>query len=651
MRRLSTKYSLDLVAWSLLTPLAFFLRLEAGVADYLPQLVALTLAGVVLKAIAIGAFQLHRRAWRWAGLSDLLAVGQAVAVVAVIQTSFGLLSHLPFLTAIGLNMPRSVPLIEAALAVIVLGGSRVAVRLFHESRGRRDTEDGARRVLLVGAGDAGMLVARELMRHPESGMRPVGFLDDDPVKRRQRYVGLPVLGGIDDLTLVAKVREIDEVLITMPSQTGDVIRRIVVAAHEAGCRHRILPSFRDLVSGEVTLAELREIDLDDLLHRDPVRLDPRPIEAVLQGRTILVTGAGGSIGSEIVRQVAPFRPARIVLLGRGENSVFTIDGELRRLHPELERHAIICDVRDEPSLHAVFEEFRPDVVFHAAAHKHVPLMERNPDQAVWNNVVGTRNLVELCLAYGVERLVNVSTDKAVNPTNVMGASKRVSELVVADGARRCAEGSTMVSVRFGNVLGSRGSVVPYFRDQIRRGGPVTVTHPDMVRYFMTIPEAAQLVLQAGTIAENGRVYVLDMGKPVRIVDLARDLIILSGLEPGRDIQIAFSGARPGEKLFEELLTAEEGTEPSPHKKIFVARKKDLGGDLSALLDDLMDAARSHDPAAIRAAFQALVPTFAPDAAAPTGSGRDDPAGDGTSSEGKVPELLIRAEPREVRREV
>lgn len=473
------------------------------------------------------------------------------------------------------------------------------------------------------------MMVREMLRHPEAGMVPVGFLDDDPLKRRQRIAGRPVLGRLDQLSTIVRAHNVEEVLIAIPSADSDTVRRVVRLAAEAGVKSRTLPPLHELVSGQVQISQIREIDVEDLLGRDPVRLDSEPIERYVRGRTVLVTGAGGSIGSEIVRQIAPFEPACVLLLGRGENSVYLVDRELGRAHPQIERHALICDVRDEASLRSVFAQFRPDVVFHAAAHKHVPLMERNPEQAVLNNVGGTRNLVELALEYGVERLVNVSTDKAVNPTNVMGASKRVAEMIVSDGARRCGGGCTMVSVRFGNVLGSRGSVIPLFRDQIQRGGPVTVTHPEMVRYFMTIPEAAQLVLQAGALAETGRVYVLDMGAPVRIADLARDLILLSGLEPGRDIEIEYSGARPGEKLFEELLTAEEGTEPSPHEKIFVARKAAPAGDLQTRLDALFTAARVGDGEDIRAAFQTLVPTYRPDAAAPLGSGRAL-SGDGAS---------------------
>ena len=625
MTRPFLKYGLDLGVWLAAAPLAYLLRLDAGALAFGGDVLAYTAAGGVLKAAAVWGMRRRARSWHRVGLRDMVPLLGAVVGVAVVEfvaASAG---------AGGVFVPRSVPFIEAMLAVLALAGLRFSARLYYEEKGilqsRRRGERG-RRVIVAGAGDAGVLVAREMLRHGGAGRWPVGFVDDDPSKRRTKVAGLPVLGTIDELAAVADRVDADEVLIAMPSRDGAVVRRVVERAREAGLGHRTVPDLADLVSGRVSVSAVRRVDVEDLLGRKSVRLDPGPIGALVSGRTVLVTGAGGSIGSEVVRQIAPFAPREVVLLGRGENSVFRIDRELALAHPALGRRPVICDVRDERSLRAVFEAYRPEVVFHAAAHKHVPLMEANPEQAVWNNVGGTLALTRLAVEFGVRTLVNVSTDKAVNPTNVMGASKRVAEMVVADAARRCA-GCTMVSVRFGNVLGSRGSVVPLFREQIRRGGPVTVTHPEMVRYFMTIPEAAGLVLQAGAVAESGRVYVLDMGEPVRIADLARDLILLSGLEPGRDIDVEYTGARPGEKLYEELLLSEEGTEPSPHEKIFVARKSRRSGDLDPLLDALFAAARSGDADAVRQAFRDLVPTYRPEAAAPTGSGRAArPSGDG-----------------------
>ncbi len=615
------KGALDLAVWTAAVPIAYAIRLDIGAFADVRDVLIYAGAAAVLKALALASSRAVRRSWHRVGLRDM---GPLVALVAAVFGAEVVLTA--FIPHPDLIIPRSVPLIEAMVALIGLAGLRFAARLYYEERGvlrvRLRAEGRERRVLIAGAGEAGLLIAREMQRHPEAGRQPVGFVDDDPRKVGRSYGGLRVLSTLSDIERVVARTDADELLVAMPSAGPATLRRLVEAARDAGVESRTLPSLHELASGRVSVAALREVHVEDLLGRPPVQLDPASITAYLAGEVVLVTGSGGSIGSEIVRQIAPFGPARIVLVGRGENSVFHIDRELAQTHPEIPRDAVICDVRDAESLRAVFERVRPTVVFHAAAHKHVPLMEANPAQAVLNNVVGTGNVARLCLEFGVARLVNVSTDKAVNPTNVMGASKRVAEGVVARAAEACTPGKSMVSVRFGNVLGSRGSVVPLFREQIARGGPVVVTHPDMVRYFMTIPEASQLVLQAGALGENGRVYVLDMGEPVRIQDLARDLILLSGLEPGVDIQIEFSGARPGEKLFEELLTAEEGTEPSPHGQIVVARKAPPDDAFEAELATLITAAERHDAPAIVAAFRALVPTFAPERAA-TGA---DPAG-------------------------
>ncbi len=638
------KGALDLAVWTAVVPAAYAIRMDIGVFAQVGDVAAYAVAALLLKTVAVAASRNTRRVWHRVGLRDL---GPLVTLVAAVTLAEMVLVHTVAHPAV--VVPRSVPLIEGMAALIGLAGLRFAARLYYEERGvlrvRLRSAVAERRVLIAGAGESGLMIAREMQRHPESGRRPVGFVDDDAGKVGRSFAGLRVFGSLDDLTRIAARTDADEVLVAMSAAGPATLRRLVDAAREAGVEHRTVPSLHDLASGRVSVAAVREVNVEDLLGRPPVRLDPGSITAYLRGQCVLVTGAGGSIGSEIVRQIAPFGPACIVLLGRGENSVYHVDRELGQTHPEIPRHAVICDVRDAASLRDVFRAFRPSVVFHAAAHKHVPLMEANPAQAVLNNVVGTGNVARLALEFGVRRLVNVSTDKAVNPTNVMGASKRAAEGVVARAAEACAEGCSMVSVRFGNVLGSRGSVVPLFREQIARGGPVVVTHPDMVRYFMTIPEASQLVLQAGALSENGRVYVLDMGEPVRIQDLARDLILLSGLEPGVDIQIEFSGARPGEKLFEELLTAEEGTEPSPHAQIFVARKAPPSVAFEARLAALVAAAERHDAPAIIDAFRTLVPTFSPERAvsgdvpepaAPEAAAPDVASGDGALAGRPVP---------------
>jgi FlaA1/EpsC-like NDP-sugar epimerase len=601
--RTPLKFAIDVFLWALAGFLAFGLRLEGWPAPYWKTILYYLLLSLPVKSILVWAYGLHLQAWSRFGFRDLWRLGQAVAA--------GTLLHFLGTLLLGetLGMPGSVPLLEGGVAFLLMGVVRFLVRRYWE-RTRASGAEGIR-VLIVGAGDAGSMVARELLRHPEAGLLPVGFLDDDPNKRGQTLMGLKVWGPLDQLPAAVRALGAEEVLIAMPSAPGSVVRKVVELARRTGVRYRILPALYEVVSKEITASQIREVRLEDLLRREPVKLDVAAIASYLRDRVVMVTGAGGSIGSEIVRQVARFAPKQVLLVGKGENSLFLLEEELKDRFPSLFYKVLVADVRDRERMDYLFRTYQPEVVFHAAAHKHVPMMEANPDEAVFNNVVGTRNVVQLCLVYGVERLVNISTDKAVNPTSVMGASKRVAEMVVAWGASRAGVQQHLVSVRFGNVLGSRGSVVPIFMEQIRNRKPVTVTHPEVKRYFMTIPEAAQLVLQAGGLGGKGTVYVLDMGEPIRIVDLARDLIRLAGLEPERDIPIIFTGLRPGEKLFEELLTAEDGVVDSPHPKIFVARINGVPEDFEDLLEDLLQAARSRDGARIREAFRRLVPTYKP----------------------------------------
>jgi FlaA1/EpsC-like NDP-sugar epimerase len=477
MPRLLTKYAADVMLWWLLTPLAFVLRLEGQVVDFIPEIALLMLVGLPVKAGIVYWLGWHRRSWRRVGVRDLYSLILGIFLVTAAFSLAGAMVGEAYL------IPRSIPFIEGMLAALGLGGLRMATRLGSE-RYRAAASDRARkmrRVVIAGAGEAGVMVAREMLRHPEAGHAPIGFLDDDPSKRRERFLGLRVLGPVDALPGLVKRHAIDAVLIAMPSESGELVRRVVEVAREAGVEHRILPALHDLVSGNVAISDIREVDVQDLLRRDAVELDTEGIAHYLEGRTVLITGAGGSIGSEIARQVAAYRPRLLVLLGRGENSIYEVDNELGRTVPHVERVAVIADVRDWESLQNVFDRHRPDVVFHAAAHKHVPLMECHPEQAVFNNVIGTRNAVELSLQVGVSCFVNLSSDKAVNPTSIMGATKRATEMLVHHASHRCGAGATYVSVRFGNVLGSRGSVIPLFKEQIRRGGPVMVTHPDMKR--------------------------------------------------------------------------------------------------------------------------------------------------------------------------
>jgi FlaA1/EpsC-like NDP-sugar epimerase len=458
------------------------------------------------------------------------------------------------------------------------------------------------------------MVAREMQRHPASALEPVAFLDDDKGRQRRRYLGLGVVGGIDVLPRAVKRLRVDEVLIAMPSADGNVVRRVVDLARSVDVRFRVLPGVYEILAGGVGLSQIRDLKVEDLLRREPIEMDTAEVAEYLEGRVVLVTGAGGSIGSELVRQIAPFEPEQVILLGRGENPLFEFQQELATTRPELARRVVIGNVCDRAKMEDVFRRFRPDVVFHTAAHKHVPLMQLDPDEAVLNNIGGTMTLAETALAFDVERFVNISTDKAVSPVSMMGATKRIAEYVVQSISHRARSDQAFLSVRFGNVLGSRGSVVPLFQEQIRNGGPVTLTHPEMTRYLMTIPEASQLVVQAAAMAQNGSVHVLDMGEPVRMVDLANDLIQLSGYRPGKDIEIVYTGVRPGEKLHEELFAGSERAAPTKHEKILVARTPEpRDGELMALVAELLRAAAIRDDERMFAALTQILPGFQPPA--------------------------------------
>ncbi|OLV16413.1 polysaccharide biosynthesis protein [Deinococcus marmoris] len=587
------KFLLDLFVFTLAAVLAYVLRLDDALGSVDLSILIYALVGLPLKWLALRYFRVSRHIWRYVTFEDLSKLASMTGLVTL-----ALLLLTPVLR-LWIFVPWSIPLIEGVLALALLSGLRLLVR-WRLGRRRRRLSTHAQapdRVLIAGAGDAGRLMAAELLRSPEKGMEPVGFIDDSAEKTGMVLVGLPVLGRLSHLSQAVEDTGATLLVIAMPSAGGQIIRQYVNAARTAGLQARTVPGLYELMGGQVTTNQLRSVSVEDLLRRAPVDIDQDSISHYLKGQTVLVTGAGGSIGSELVRQLSRFRPARLVLVGRGENSIFAIEQEMKREWPDIQVTALIADVRNPSRLEFIFETYRPGVVFHAAAHKHVPLMEAAPSEAVHNNILGTRNVAELCLKYGVTRLVNISTDKAVNPTSVMGASKRIAEMVIADAASRAAAGQAFVSVRFGNVLGSRGSVVPTFLQQIQLGGPVTITHPDMTRYFMTIPEASRLVLQAGGLADNGSVYLLNMGEPVKIADLARDVIRLTGAQ---DIEVVFSGMRPGEKLYEELLTSGEDVIPTSHTEIFSARLQQVQpGQLTCLLADLSAAAGHEDARAIR----------------------------------------------------
>jgi len=519
-----------------------------------------------LRMVCFYVFGLYNSLWGYSSLPEMIQIIKAVS-------SSSLLLFLLDQFVITPSIPKSIHFISLVINILLIGSSRFAIRLRQEilnafESGRKH----GRRVLIIGAGQAGALIIRE-MQQQSTPYHPVAILDDNYNKIKRYLHGVPVVGSIQQLPNTVKEYQIDEILVAIPSASNERLREIVALAKETGLPIRIIPGLLASGTERITLAQVREVQIEDLLGRQPVRLNIEEIAGYLKGERVLVTGAGGSIGSELCRQVARFEPECLFLLGRGENSIYEIDLELKETFPALSKLPVIIDIRDRRRLEQFFREYRPTVVFHAAAHKHVPLMESAPDEAVKNNVFGTKNVAELADAYGVKRFVMISTDKAVNPTSVMGATKRVAEMVIQMLAEKSK--TKFCAVRFGNVLGSRGSVIPLFKHQIAKGGPVTVTHPEMVRYFMTIPEAVSLVIQAGAMGENGELFILDMGEPVKIVDLARDLIRLSGLVPEKDIQIEFCGVRPGEKLYEEILTAEEGANTTRHERIYVGKPDDF----------------------------------------------------------------------------
>jgi FlaA1/EpsC-like NDP-sugar epimerase len=587
--------------WSVVAPIAFMLRLTHP-SDQFVEMVLYTAAGLPLKLVLERFFRLNRQSWRSVTVADLQALATAVAIATVVLEAVALVKY-----SIG-GFPRTIPLIEGVLAFVAMGGARLAQRLLAErSSGPKGAEDGPSNILLVGAGEAGTRVAREMRRHPRLGLHPVGFLDDDPSKAHLRVGGLPVLGQIEDLPRVVEEGHVDEILIAIPSASGRRTRRIVELASVAGVRCRILPGVLAILSGDVSLSSIREVQVQDLLQRERIELDIASMSGYLSDRVVLVTGAGGSIGSEIVRQIAPFAPRKVLLLGHGENSLHAMAQGLKRESPELEFTTIVGSVCDPEKMEEIFTFHRPEVVFHAAAHKHVPMMEFDPDEAVLNNVGGTRTLARAALAAGVQRFVNISSDKAVNPVSMIGITKQIAEQVVRRISQEAGPDQAFVSVRFGNVLGSRGSVVPVFQEQVRVGGPITITDPEMKRYFMTIPEASQLVIQAGSLGENGAVYVLDMGTQVRIVDLARDLIRLSGSEED-DIDFVFTGLRPGEKLEEELFTAEEQVVATRYDEIMVARTEPpIAADFWRDIEELLACAQQREWAGMDRLLGSLLP--------------------------------------------
>ena len=605
--------------------LAYQLRFDAGMPPRYEELLEASVPWVVPAVLAVFLlFGLYAKHWRYSTQSDFVAVVQAAIVATLVVTGAIALFHPATVESpnglVGVNLPSGVGALFFLLMLTLVGGARFAARAFYERplRGFKPVKD-ARRVLIVGAGDGGQLVLREILRNPSLGLNPVGFVDDDPLKRGLRFEGVRVLGPTSELDRILDESEPDEITIAIPSAPGTLRAQVVLAARRRGIPVRTLPTvFELLLHGGDIVRQAREVQVEDILGREPVRMELDRVGAYLNNEVVMVTGAGGSIGAELCRQIARVAPRKLILLDHAEDNLFAILRELdedRHVHRDL-LAAVLADCKEGERMREVFAEHRPTVVFHAAAYKHVGLMESNPIEAVRNNAIATRRMAQIAGESGVGTFVLVSTDKAVEPSTVMGASKALAEWAVEE-AHSSWPDTSYSAVRFGNVLGSSGSVVPIFRRQIALGGPVTVTDERMTRYFMTIPEAVQLIVRAGSLGSSGAVYVLEMGEPVRIMDLARDMIELSGLRPGRDVSIEVVGRRPGEKLHEELFNAYERPQPTRAEKIVLAEREPIDPGMAAeFFDQISLLALEGDAAGLAAKVSALAKFRHPEAADP-----------------------------------
>lgn len=614
MKRFFRSFSwvvLDIVLLNVSLILSLILRFGEGWGNYfyVYRESIVYLSGLFLLFAVI--FRLYKRIWRYLSIGDLFLIAEVVT-----GGIFGTVLYLNWVK--GIAFPRTVVALTWFFSLALVGGSRLVWRLYCERKGALDR--GQERILIVGAGDAGEVISREIIRRPDLG-KLVGFVDDDKEKIGERIHNRKVLGNVEGINDILEKEQIDTVIIAIPTARGKQIKRIIDNIKNKKVKIKILPGLYELVDGKVSVSRIREVRIEDLLGREPVDLNLEEISEYLEGKRVMVTGGGGSIGGELARQICRFRPRSLILLDHSENGLFHINLELEgkwsgageEAGVEMEVVPVVADIRNRDKMNKIFKKYMPEVVFHAAAHKHVPMMEYHPDEAVMNNIIGTKNVVELAERYGAERVVMISTDKAINPTSVMGASKQVAEMVVKDLGSRSED--KFVAVRFGNVLESNGSVVPMFKQQIAEGGPVTVTDREVKRYFMTLPEASQLVIQAGALGRGGEVFVLDMGEPIKVLDLAEELIRLSGLEVGEDIEIKIVGLRPGEKLFEELLTEEERSGvlgDSGHEKIFIAKVEEVDGEkLGKDIKELEVLAKEMDSEGIVSKLQEMVPSYKP----------------------------------------
>ena len=580
--------------------------------EWLELYPALLLFILVVKLPVFGIFKQYRGWWRYVGISDLHGIVRAslvsTCIIVAVWFAAGRFEPIRAYLPPGLERPaEGVCMADMLATILMLGGLRIVIRLYYEALGTAKAGQ-LKRFLIVGAGNAGEALLREILRMSVVQYDVVGFIDDDPVKQGTHIHGVPVLGTVEQLPGICEDRNIEEIAIAMPSADPRQLRRVIQMCEGAKVRFRTVPSITDIASGKLRVSQIRDVDINDLLGREAVQLDLDLIEAFARDKTILVTGAGGSIGSEMCRQLCQFKPKLLLLVEQAENPLFYIERELSRQFPTVRITALVCNIIDKARVNDIFETYRPQVVIHAAAHKHVPLMELNASEAVKNNIMGTQVVADAADRCSTSNFVMISTDKAVNPTSIMGSSKRIAEMYIQDLSRTSK--TLFVTVRFGNVLGSDGSVVPIFKKQIAEGGPVTVTHPDMKRYFMTIPEASQLVMQAATMGKGGEIFVLDMGEPVKIVDLARELITLSGFRPAEDIEVVFTGPRAGEKLFEELSIEGEDMQRTRHPKIGIWKNIPMDRDgLRSGISELIAIAKSHSHNQIAQKIKELVPEY------------------------------------------
>jgi FlaA1/EpsC-like NDP-sugar epimerase len=567
LARKSLLLFLDIVLVNIAIYLALLIRFEGQIpALYVDVFLKTNMLLTLFNILIYYLFGLYTSLWTYASIDELMQVIMAAAVASVGSYPIGLLFHMP--------LPRSVYIISFMLMLLFVGGSRFSYRILRRAKKAMIPDDGKVRVMIIGAGDAGSMVIREMQRHEGFSYAPVIVIDDDKRKHRAKIHGVPVKGDKNKIIELVKEYKVSEIIIAIPSASKQTKSEILNICKQTKCKLKTLPGMYELINDKDPIKKIRNVSIEDLLGREELKLNIDEISDYIKNEVVLVTGGGGSIGSELCRQLARFEPKKLLILDIYENNAYDLQNELKYIYKgKLDFDVIIASVRDKARLNQIFNEYKPNVVFHAAAHKHVPLMESNPEEAIKNNIFGTLNLAQCADEIGVKKFVLISTDKAVNPTNVMGATKRMAEMIIQSLDKQSK--TEFVAVRFGNVLGSNGSVIPLFKKQIAQGGPVTVTHPDITRYFMTIPEAAQLVIQAGAMASGGEIFVLDMGASVKIVDLARDVIRLSGYIPDVDIKIEYTGLRPGEKLYEELLLAEEGVKTTKHEHIFVAKPLDV----------------------------------------------------------------------------